>query len=275
MGALDLMSTWPVGRSAAAVVSPRGVLASRGATDDRFLWASVTKLASSLAVLVAVEEGTVALGDPAGPPGSSVAHLLSHASGLAPSAREVLAPPGERRIYSNAGFEVLSEEVAARSSMPFEQYLADAVFGPLDMSGAALGAGASAASAVTGTVGDLAALAAELLTPSLISPATSTLSRSVAFGGLAGVLPGFGFMDPCDWGLGPELRDGKSPHWTGPANSAATFGHFGVSGCFVWVDPVAEVACAVLTDTAFGGWAATAWPALSDAVVAEFAVGRG
>ncbi len=66
--------------------------------------------------------------------------------------------------------------------------------------------------------------------------------RTVAFPGLKGVLPGVGTFDPLDWGLGAELRDGKDPHWTGSRNSPATFGHFGGSGTFVWVDPGLDVA---------------------------------
>jgi CubicO group peptidase (beta-lactamase class C family) len=83
------------------------------------------------------------------------------------------------------------------------------------------------------------------------------------------VLPGFGRQEPNDWGLGFELRDRKSPHWTGRANSERTFGHFGRSGTFLWVDPDAGVALACLTDREFGEWAAEAWPLLSDAVLAE------
>ena len=93
-------------------------------------------------------------------------------------------------------------------------------------------------------------------------------AAAVAFPGLRGVLPGFGLPDPCDWGLGFELRDRKSPHWTGARNSPATFGHFGRSGTFLWVDPVAGLALACLTDRPFGAWAGEAWPALSDAVLA-------
>ena len=89
------------------------------------------------------------------------------------------------------------------------------------------------------------------------------------FPGLTGVLPGFGRMEPNDWGLGFELRDGKHPHWTGSRNSPATFGHFGRSGTFLWVDPERRVALGVLTDEPFGDWAVAAWPALSDAVLAE------
>ena len=92
---------------------------------------------------------------------------------------------------------------------------------------------------------------------------------TVQFPGLAGVLPGFGRQEPNDWGLGLELRDGKSPHWTGARNSPRTFGHFGRSGTFLWVDPEAGLALACLTDLAFGDWAKDAWPRLADAVLAE------
>jgi CubicO group peptidase (beta-lactamase class C family) len=76
-------------------------------------------------------------------------------------------------------------------------------------------------------------------------------------------------MDPNDWGLGFELRDAKRPHWTGERNSERTFGHFGGSGTFLWVDPDADVALACLTDEDFGPWALAAWPKLSDAVLAQ------
>ncbi len=95
----------------------------------------------------------------------------------------------------------------------------------------------------------------------------------MAFPGLAGVLPGFGRQDPNDWGLGFELRDRKRPHWTGASNSERTFGHFGASGTFLWVDPVAGVACGCLTEREFGDWAKEAWPRLADAVLAEAAGG--
>jgi CubicO group peptidase (beta-lactamase class C family) len=91
----------------------------------------------------------------------------------------------------------------------------------------------------------------------------------VQFPGLVGILPGFGRMDPNDWGLAFELRDHKEPHWTSTRNSARTFGHYGASGTFLWVDPDAAVACAVLTDRDSRGWVAEAWPPFNDAVLAE------
>src|SRR6266511_4005606 len=94
-------------------------------------------------------------------------------------------------------------------------------------------------------------------------------SDLVAFSGLAGVLPDFGRFEPNDWGLGFELRDAKEPHWTGGGNSPRTFGHFGGSGTFLWVDPEAGLALACLTGRNFGEWAKETWPRLSDAVLAE------
>jgi CubicO group peptidase (beta-lactamase class C family) len=76
-------------------------------------------------------------------------------------------------------------------------------------------------------------------------------------------------MEPNDWGLAFELRDAKSPHWTGSLNSPRTFGHFGAAGTFLWVDPELGSACAVLTDKEFGPWAVEAWPVFSDSVVGE------
>jgi len=95
-------------------------------------------------------------------------------------------------------------------------------------------------------------------------------ATSVQFPGLSGVLPGFGVQRPNDWGLGFEIRDGKAPHWTGTTNSAATYGHFGQTGTFIWVDPVADLALVALTDRDFDDWAKPLWPALSDEVLKEF-----
>ncbi|HLR84386.1 MAG TPA: serine hydrolase, partial [Nocardioidaceae bacterium] len=92
---------------------------------------------------------------------------------------------------------------------------------------------------------------------------------TVVYPGLDGVLPGFGRQRPNDWGLGMELRDHKDPHWTGASSSPETFGHFGQSGTFLWVDPRAGAACVVLTDRAFGEWAAEAWPRLTESILAE------
>jgi len=273
MRSLDLVAGWPVRDASVGVLAcaaPGGTPSLAGSAGDPgrpFAWASVTKLCTALAVLVAVEEGICALSDPAGPQGSTVAHLLAHASGLAPDRRQAVASPATRRIYSNAGYEVLADLLAERSGMPAHAYVAEAVFVPLGMRGARLAPGASLAHGAEGTLEDLLALGAELLSPRVVAGSTLAMATSTAFPGLAGVLPGFGRQDPNDWGLGFEIRDGKHPHWTGTRNSPQTFGHFGRSGSFLWVDPARRLACAALCDRDFGPWAADAWPELSDAVL--------
>jgi CubicO group peptidase (beta-lactamase class C family) len=215
---------------------------------------------------VAVEEETLGLDDPAGPEGSTVAHLLAHASGLGFDGGR-LAKPGRHRIYSNTGFGLLGELLAAASGIPFETYATEAVLDPLGMTGTRMG---NPAYGAVGTAADLLRLGRELLAPKVLSPAMLARATAVAFPGLDGVMPGFGRQNPNDWGLGFELRDGKTPHWTGRANSPRTFGHFGRSGTFLWVDPDAGLACACVTNRDYGPWAAEAWPALSDEVLATF-----
>ncbi len=241
--------------------------APHGDTDHEFRWASVTKLLTASAVLVAVEEGIVELDEPAGPPGATVRHLLAHASGLPLDGAAPISRPGERRTYSNAGYEALGDLVVERAEMPFAAYLAGAVLEPVGMARTRL-AGSPAWGAV-GPLDDLLAFGAELLSPRFVARETLAEDTTVAFPGLTGVLPGYGRQDPNDWGLGFELRDAKTPHWTGTQNSPATFGHFGGSGTFLWVDPERRLACGCLTNREFGDWALEAWPRLSDAVVAE------
>ncbi|CAN5368196.1 serine hydrolase domain-containing protein [soil metagenome] len=271
MGALDVLTDWPVPTVAAVVVGTAGVLATHGDTARRFRLASVTKPLVARAVQVAVEEGAVELDTPAGPPGSTVRHLLAHASGLAMLDDKVIAAPGTRRVYSNYGFRVLAEEIEQAAGFGFDRYLREAVFEPLDMSDSRLEGGAATAGyGAVSTVADLARFAGDLLVPTTVSAELHATAISVQFPGLAGVLPGYGVQRPNDWGLGFEIRDTKSPHWTGSSNSAATFGHFGQSGTLIWADPVASLALVVLTDRDFGDWALPLWPAISDGVLREF-----
>jgi CubicO group peptidase (beta-lactamase class C family) len=231
---------------------------SHGDVERAFAWASVTKIATSVAVLVAAEEGIVDLDEAAGPPGSTVRHLLAHTSGLPTNDLAPIARPGSRRIYSNSGFELLAELVSERAEMPFADYFGRVWGFPL---------AGSPASGVEAPLGSLLVVARELLEPRRIAAETLAEATSVQFPGLVGVLPGYGRMTPNDWGLGFELRDAKRPHWTGARNSPRTFGHFGQAGTFLWVDPDAGLALACLTDLAFGDWAREAWPRLTDAVL--------
>ena len=264
--ALRQIGDWPAEHRAAGVATADAVLATAGDVDRTLAWASVSKLLVAYATLVAAEEGTLELDDPAGPEGSTIRHLLAHASGLGPDG-EVLALPQRTRIYSNEGINVVARDLAAKAEMPFADYLTEAVLRPLGLRAELRddpGAG------ILGSLRDLLALGSELLDPTLITRETLAEATSVQFPGLKGVLPGYGRHDPNDWGLGFELKTGKTPHWTGGRNSPATFGHFGSkpgSATFLWVDPHAGLVCATLADVDFGDWARAAWPRLSDAVL--------
>jgi CubicO group peptidase (beta-lactamase class C family) len=268
VSALELIDDWPAPHVAAAVVTADGTVAARGAIEHIFPLASVTKLISAQAVLLAIEEGVLGLDDPAGPPGATVRHLLAHASGLSFDGGEVQGAPGHRRIYSNGGYQLLGEIVAERSGFTFAEYVAEGVTGPLGMTQSSVPGHAGQSGLAP--VGDIAILARELVRPTLLAAETHALAISVAFPGLDGVLPGYGVQRPNDWGLGPEIRGGKHPHWTGSDNSPRTVGHFGQSGTFCWADPDAGIGLVALTDRDFGEWAKPLWTRLSDAVLAEW-----
>jgi CubicO group peptidase (beta-lactamase class C family) len=264
---LEQIDAWPAATAAVAVVTQDGVVARRGPDDLVLRWASVTKLLTAYAALVAAEEGVLDLDEPAGPPGATVRHVLAHASGLPFEGDRTIGRPGERRIYSNTGFDLLGELVAARAEMGFGDYLRGAVLAPLELESVELRGRPS--EGLHGALGDLARFGRELLAPALVAPETLAEATEVVYPGLVGVLPGIGRQDPNDWGLGFELKDGKRPHWTGSRNSPRTFGHFGGAGTFLWVDPDARCALACLTDLEFDEWALAAWPPLADAVLEE------
>lgn len=271
MSTLDLRAAtagWPVGRAAVAVIARDGATLAVHDPGGTFAWASVTKLLTALCVLDACADGTVHLTDPASPPGSTVAHLLAHASGLPFEGSSPIARPGSKRTYSNTGYAFLGDHLAAAAGVPFADVLDERVLQPLGLTDTVL-SGPPASGAV-GSLGDLIRLAAELIRPRILGPQIVDKLSTVAFPGLVGVLPGFGRQTPNDWGLGAEIRGTKSPHWTSPENSPATFGHFGQSGSFLWVDPTAGLGCVSLADEPFGPWAVTAWPVLSTQVLAAF-----
>lgn len=257
---------FPVG----VVVSDRdGIVATYGDTTTSFPWASVTKLVSTMASLVAVQRGLVDLDAPAGPPGATVRHLFAHAAGVPFDSGAVLSTPGKRRVYSNLGIELLAEHVAEHVGTDFTSWAEETVIDPLGLSTVLIEG--SPAHAATGSTEDLGRLGRELLAPTLLAAELFREATTVVFPGLSGVLPGFGRQQHNDWGLGFEIRDHKTPHWTGTTSSPGTFGHFGQSGSFLWVDPEAHLATAFLGAKAFGEWAAKVWPPLTDAIVAEHA----
>jgi CubicO group peptidase (beta-lactamase class C family) len=267
IGGLQAIHGWGADHAGIGVTDPSSTVAVEGEVDRSMALASVTKPLVAYAVLIAVEEGSVGLDAPAGPPGSTVRHLLAHASGLPFEGREAIAAAGTRRIYSNSGFDVLGDHVADRTGIAVGDYLREAVLEPLGMTATELRG--SPAKDGWSTVDDLLRFGRELLAPTVLSEATLDAATTTVFDGLDGVLPGFGQQHPLDWGLGFEIKGTKAPHWTAPGGSPRTFGHFGGSGTFLWVDPDAAVACACLTDKAFGDWAITEWPRISSAALGQ------
>lgn len=226
--------------------------------------ASITKLVTALTMLVAIEEGSIALDEPAGPAGSTVRHLLCHASGLPFEGTEPITAPGTRRIYSNSGYRALADLLTERTGFGFVDYATEAVLSPLAMETARFDGGAD--SGLVASLTDMVRLGSELLSPTLIDRSTWQLAITEQMPHLQGVLPGWGSYDPCPWGLGPEIRGTKSPHWSGSTAPSTTFGHFGAVGTFLWIDPVGGIGCAVIAGRPFGPWAIEAWPGFSDAV---------
>jgi CubicO group peptidase (beta-lactamase class C family) len=265
---LESLAGWPGARRAAGWRSADGRGATAGDAAGSFALASVTKLVTAVAVLVAVQEEVLDLDEAGGPPGSTIRLLLCHASGLPFEGDRPVAEPGRRRIYGNPAFEELGRIVTERSGVPFTDYAREAVLEPLGMSHTRVAG--SPAHGAHSTVDDLLRFARELLQPGrVLAPEVLAQATTSQLPELDGVLHGFGPQRPNPWGLGFEVKGTKDPHWTPPATSARTFGHFGQSGAFLWVDPDAGVACTALSDEPFGPWATAAWPALGSAVLAS------
>ena len=265
MQALRQIDAWPVPFAAAGTVTRDGRVETHGDASNVVRLASVSKPVAALAALVAAEEGVVDLDEPAGPPGSTVRHLLAHTSGFPFEGREPIAPPGRRRIYSNEGFRVAAAQLEAAAEMPFVDYVRAAVCEPLAIG---LDPSGDPGSGMHASLDDLLVLGRQFLDPTLVAGETLAELTSVQFPGLSGVLPDWGRFEPLDWGLGVQLNT-RPPSWMGTRTSPRAFGHFGGSGTFVWVDPEAGVACVALTTREFGEWAKEAWPAFSDAVLEE------
>lgn len=272
MSAFSQIADWPVDNVAAVLLHREDatsgevtVVDSLGDAARRFSVASVTKPVVAYAVMLAVEEGAVELDQPAGPAGSTLRHLLAHASGVAFDSRELQKPVGQRRIYSSAGYDWAAETVADAVEMSFADYLSEGVLQPLGMTGSALEG--SAGHGLVSTAEDLAAFLREVLSPTLLHPDTVREMRTAQFPQLRGIVPGYGMHNPCDWGLGFELRGDKAPHWTGENMPASTAGHFGMSGTYLWV--AEDWAMVALTDRDFGAWAKPLWARANDAIWSE------
>ncbi|HEX9017520.1 MAG TPA: serine hydrolase domain-containing protein [Chloroflexota bacterium] len=302
------------------------------ADDSLFPVASVSKLATALAVLRIVDSGAVSLDDPiarhvpeavgGGHWGVTIRRLLSHTSGLPLDLTSAAAPyapglswpalaeacvetplaaaPNTRVQYSNVGYGLLAIAVERETGQSFPTALEHLVFRPLGIEGYLGVEPPRAPVRLSGIRGPHANTDLEpfnspfwrslgLPWAGLITTATGALTLVRAFAGhhhgflrpslLAeatsnqnGDLEG-GFVRPlvwkrCPWGLGPEIRDDKAPHWAPPTAGAGSFGHSGASGCISWFDPAASIAWAILgTRVADSGWLVRRGPELGTAIL--------
>ena len=261
-------STWPAGWASIGVADATSTLGAGPDPAEPFRVASISKTMVGMAALVALEEESITLDEPAGPEGSTVRHLLAHASGLGFDKDRQVSPVGKRRVYSNVGIETFCDHLAEQTGIDFETYLHEAVFHPLGMASTELRG--SPAHGVHSTITDLLVYARELLAPTLISRSTLDMATRPHFPDLAGVLPGLTSFDPNPFGLTFEIKDHKEPHWTAPSNAPSTFGHFGGSGSFLWVDPEAQLAAVSIADENFGVWSLDSWPATSERILKAY-----
>ena len=262
--ALRQVEGWPCEHAAVAVVG--AVEGSVGDRGRRFAWASVTKLATAVAMLVAAEEGIVDLDEPAGPPGLDVP---------APARARVGAAVRSRRADRAAGraprlleLRLRGRRSAGRGAgrMPFTEYFAH-VWGDTTARAVGLGrlgrggdarrparARARAARADAHRAGD-AGRGVHRAVPrasSACCPASAGRSRTT------GASASSCATRSRRTGRARATRRGRS------ATSAAAARSCGSTRTRTSRSR-ASPTCA------FGDWAAEAWPRLSDAVLAETA----
>ena len=272
--------------------------------DTVFDVASLTKpVATATSVMVLVEEGKLRLADPVAKllPGFAagggardkvtVEELLTHRAGLAaddPMAlyvgtsqeiferkyrQPLVAPPGSRFLYSDAGYEVLGELVRRVSSLPLDEFARRHIFEPLGMAqtefrpggngklplsriaptervagvlrrGAvhdprafALG-GAAGHAGLFSTADDLARYAFALLRGGgpVLSPAgVAAMTRPRPYGD--------GNLRALGWDVSTSYSSNR-----GDLFPAGSFGHTGWTGTSLWIDPETETVVILLTN---------------------------
>jgi CubicO group peptidase (beta-lactamase class C family) len=273
--------------------------------DAATLWdlASLTKVIGlTSAMMLLVERGVVDLDAPVqryltewhgpGKERVTIRHLLTHSSGLpawrplykeadSPAAALTLAMstgldtlPGVRMVYSDIGAILLGQVVVRASGRPFEEFLRDEVFGPLDMretlfrppvhlldrtaptevdpwrgrhlrgevhdeNAFALG-GVSSHAGLFSTAGDLVRIARMYLGRGVIEGrrflAAETIDRFTAL------------QDPAlsHRALGWEKPNGDNS--AGRMMSPRAFGHTGFTGTSIWMDPEGGLFVLLLTN---------------------------
>lgn len=268
---LDQVEEWPVDNVAAAAIrlTDEGAEVTTKGDMDRVYWlASVSKLVSAYAVMMAVEEGAFELDEqvpadlvPEFEEAPTVRELLAHASGIEFREHKQQRPARTRRIYSSAGYEVLAAFIEKATGMSFAEYVQMGICEPL---GIEITVEGSAGHGFSASASAMVTLAEEFLAPKLLSEQTVATMLEVQFPDLAGIVPPYGRFNPCPWGLGFEIHGDKERHWMAPSMPKNAAGHFGQSGTFLWIAPDQRRAAVVLTDRDFGEWAMERWPEFNE-----------
>ena len=262
-GRLRAIDDWQCGH-VAAVVTGRAD-AARGDEAHRFEWASVSKLATALATLVAAEEGIVDLDEPAGPPGRPSATFWRMHQGC-PSIRPADLPAGPSAHLLNYGFDVAAALVAERAEMAFPTYFAHV------WAGTGMSLEGSAGSGVSGTIADLAVLARSSRRRSESLPRRSPRRRQCSSRASTECCPASAARTRTTGGSASSCETGSRR--TGPARSTrAAFGPSDGAARSFGSTRRPGSRSASSRPRRFGNWAVDAWPALSDAVLRELSVG--
>lgn len=264
---LQSTTEWPVDSVAATAITGGDTaspsITTVGDTSRVYPLASMSKLITAYAVLMAAEEGAFALDDqvpasllPSFDATPTYRELLSHASGIGFRDWEPEKPARERRIYSSAGYEVLAKALEETTGISLAEYIQLGICEPLGIEVTVEG---SAGHGFSASADSITNLAEEFLNPQLLNDKTLNEATTAQYPELAGIVPGYGRHDPCTWGLGFSLHGGKDPHWIGSDMPDDTAGHFGQSGTFLWAHRPTGRAAVVLTDKDFGPWAKDRW----------------
>jgi CubicO group peptidase (beta-lactamase class C family) len=173
---------------------------------------SIGKTMEAALVLRLTEEGVIDLDDPAdrwivAPSGVTIRHLLQHTSGIASDDRKLppVCAPGTCQSYSNDGYEMVAELVAAVTGQSNEDNLRTRIFEPLGLTDATV-----TSEEIVYTARGLARFAQSLYRGDLVT--SSSLERMLDFESVLG-LPGSNECETMGLGTVRRYAEGLGESW--------------------------------------------------------------
>jgi CubicO group peptidase (beta-lactamase class C family) len=220
----------------------------------------------------------------------TITHLLTHTAGVKRDdpdrvdpawargayrcVRKAPSNPGQFFSYADCHYEILGVAIQTVHPLGFRRALSVEVLEPLRIRGILWGGkrhvarlsgglsslyrplrlrrheGTPAAGLITDAVGAMTLARAfggneQLLDPKLVSLATSDQTHTaISKDDLWSPHP--------PWGLGPEIRGHKKPHYVPQSFGEDSVGHFGSSGCLAWSAPGRGVSWSILSTRTIG-----------------------